>query len=155
MKKERRTKSRKKPTKLTEHIWWRKVQLKYFHSLLEIPPELQLSIGKLANFSNAVLTSLDELETKVTEAKKILMNINKLSNQKDFLSREQIEEKKEDVKERLMRSLKLHDEIKSIKSNPGFLSDEDFQLCLEILQESLNWIGFYSFFIYVSLLLRS
>ena len=114
------------------------MQLKYFHLLLEIPPELQLSIGKLANFSNAVLTSLDELETKVTEAKKILMNINKLSNQKDFLSREQIEEKKEDVKERLMQSLKLHDEIKSIKSNPGFLSEEDFQLCLEILQESLN-----------------
>lgn len=88
--------------------------------------------------SKAILTSLNELEKKVTEGKKILMDINKLKSRKDFLSREQIEETKNVVKARLMQSRRLHDEINNLKSSPGFLSREDLLLCQEILQEFEN-----------------
>ena len=106
-----------------------------------MPSELQQSLGKLTNFSNAVSTSLDELKTKVAEAKKILKDINKLKSQKDFCSREQVEEKKAAIQARVTLSQRLQDEIKSLKSDPGFLSDEDFQLCQNIMEESLLfWI---------------
>ena len=105
---------------------------------LEIPLELQSAVGRLMDHSKAILTSLNELEKKVTEGKKILMDINKLKSRKDFLSREQIEETKNVVKARLMQSRRLHDEINNLKSSPGFLSREDLLLCQEILQEFEN-----------------
>ena len=106
----------------------------FFTSFLAVPLDFQLSVGKLTDFSKAVSASLDELETKVAEAKKILLDINKLKRRRDFLSREQIEAKKAAVEERLMQSKRLQDEIKSLESDPGFLSEEDFRLCQEILR---------------------
>ena len=57
---------------------------------LDIPAEIKEAVGRLTNHSKGVLTTLNQLESKLVQAKLVHLQINKLKTSRHYMSLEDI-----------------------------------------------------------------
>ena len=80
-----------------------------------------------------MVTTLNQLQVKLNDAKFIHSQINELKGHKDFKSAAEVKELVSQAEAKLSKSKKVEAEIEKLKLNPAFLSPEEVSLCQKMV----------------------
>jgi hypothetical protein len=83
-----------------------------------------------------VVTTINQLQVKLTAAKGILAQINELKGQSDYKSAEEIDRLVTQAEEKISKSLKIQAEIEELKLKPSYLDASEIKLGQKMLDDA-------------------
>lgn len=82
------------------------------------------------------MTTIQQLQTKLSHAKAILTQINELKSQLDYKSASEIQLQEVKVEEKISKAKEIEIELEKMRSNPSYMDPEEISECQKMVNDA-------------------